>query len=172
MRPSFDALPPWLSGLSEVPPTPVRAGVPQEEGLLQRTLRSSRLPLHVALLAIVFGVIAATAAGSVRARDAAASHAEMSAFAQRKVSELTTFTTLRAPRSKHLVTPLPIGGSLIDDVPGYSDVVEGTEGRRFRRRWVIEEGRGGDRKVSVRIIPQTRAAGRDSLDVTGTLAAH
>jgi hypothetical protein len=172
MRPSFEALPPWLSRLPEVPPTPVRASVPPEDGLLRRVLRSSRLPLHVAVLAICLGVAAAAAAGSVRARDAAESHAEMSAYAQRKVAELTTFTALRATRSKQGAAPLPIGGSLTDDRPGYSDVVEGTEGRRFRRRWVIEAGRGSDRRVRVRIIPQTREAGRDSLDVTATVGAR
>jgi hypothetical protein len=172
MRPSFEALPSWLSRLPEVPPTPVRANVPQEDGLLRRALRSSRLPTHVAFLAVVLGVAAAAAAGSVRTRDAEESHAEMSAFAQRKVAELTTFTALRASRSKQAVAPLPLGGSLVDDVPGYSDVVEGTDGRRFRRRWLIEAGNGGERRVAVRIIPQTREAGRDSLDVTSTLAAR
>ena len=171
MRPSFDALPAWLSDLPEVPPTPVRANIPLEDGLLRRVLRSSRLPVHVAILAVVLGVAAAVAAGSVRAREVAESRAEMSAFAQRKVSELTMFTALRAARSKHVV-PLPIGGSLIDDLPGYSDLVEGTDGRRFRRRWVIEAGRGSGRRVRVRVIPQTREAGRDSLDVTSTVAAH
>jgi hypothetical protein len=171
MRPSFDALPTWLSRLPEVPPTPVRANVPLEDGLLRRVLRSSRLPIHVAILAVVLGIAAATAAGSVRAREAAETRAEMSAFGQRKLAELTTFTALRAARSRQ-VTPLPIGGSLLEDVPGYSDVVEGTTGRRFRRRWVIEAARGSDRRVRVRVIPETREAGRDSLDVTSTVGAH
>jgi hypothetical protein len=171
MRPSFEALPSWLSELSEVPPTPVRANVPPEDGLLRRVLRSSRLPVHVAVLAICLGVAAAAAAGSVRARDAAQSQEQMSAFAQRKVTELTTYTALRATRSNQRAAPLPIGGSLTDDLPGYSDLVEGTEGRRFRRRWVIEAGRGSDRRVRVRVIPQTREAGRDSLDAAATVGA-
>jgi len=172
MRPSFEALPAWLSRVSEVPPTPRRAYVLPEEGLLRRTLRSSRLPLHVALLAVALGVAAAAAAGSVRARYAEESQAEMSAFAQRKIAELTAFTALRAARSKQPVAPLPVGGSLLDDLPGCSDLVEGTEGRRFRRRWAIQEGRGTTRRVLVRIIPQTREAGRDSLSLASTITAQ
>ena len=162
MRPSFEALPSWLSRLPEVPPTPLRAGRPPEEGLLHRLLRNPRLPLHVALLAVGLGIGAAVAAGSVRSRYAAESHAEMSAFGARKLAELRAFGMLRTVK----VRALTAGGSLTDDVPGFFDDVEGTDGRRFRRRWAIEAGPAGDRRIFVRVIPSTREAGRDSLDVS------
>src|SRR3712207_2258952 len=172
MRPSFHELPSWLSRLPTVPQTPPRGFVPPEQGLLRRTLTSSRLSLHVALLAVALGVAAAVAAGSVRAQHTAQSRAEMSAFAQRKVAELRAFETLRAPGAKQRGTPLVAGGSLLDDVPGYFDMVDGTEGRRFRRRWAIEPDPSGRRRIAVRVLPLTREAGDTSLDLEASLAAR
>jgi hypothetical protein len=169
MRPSFEALPSWLSRVPAVPPTPVRSYVPPDESLLQRTLRNARLPVHVAVLAIGVGVVAAIAAGSVRVKYTAESRAEMSAFATRKVAELRAFGTLRALPSRHAGLPLPLGGSLTDDVPGYYDVVDGTDGRRFHRRWAIDVNPAGQRRIVVRVIPATREAGRSSLDLTTVL---
>jgi hypothetical protein len=168
-RPSFEALPSWLARLPEIPPTPVRACRPPDENVLQRALGNPRLPLHVVVLAVGLGVAAAVAAGSVRAKHTAESHAEMSAFATRKVAELRAFGTLRSAM-RTAASPLMAGGSLTDDIPGYSDLVEGTEGRRFRRRWAIERERGGDWQVVVRLIPATRSAGRASLDFTSVMA--
>jgi hypothetical protein len=170
-RPSFEALPSWLSRLPEIPPTPIRASRPPEEGLLRRALANPRLPLHVVILAIVLGIGAAAAAGSARTRHTSQSQAEMSAFAERKVAELRAFVTLRALPADGPTSPLAAGGSLSADVPGYYDEVEGSAGRRFRRRWAIEVGQGGHRRIAVRIVPTTRAAGNDSLDVS-TVMAH
>jgi hypothetical protein len=172
MRPSYEALPSWLSRLPEVPPTPVRPGRPPDESVLRRALANPRLPLHVAILAIGLGIAAAAAAGSVRAQHTAESHAEMSAFATRKIAELRAFSTLRPAQAKGSTSPLAVGGSLIDDVPGYSDLVEGTDGRRFRRRWVIDADPTGDRRLVVRVIPTTRAAGRASLDLSTVMPPH
>jgi len=172
MRPSFQELPAWLSRVPAVPPTPPRAAVPPEQGLLRRALASSRLSVHVAVLAIVLGVAAAAAAGSVRAEQVAESRAEMSAFAARKVAELRAFETLRAPGARTRGTPLVAGGSVTDDVPGYFDVVDGTEGRRFQRRWLIEGDASGRRRIAVRVLPLTREAGDTSLDLEATLAAR
>jgi hypothetical protein len=169
MRPSYEALPSWLSRLSEVPPTPVRACRPADETLLQRALANPRLPLHIVVLAVGLGIAAAVAAGSVRAKHTAESQAEMSAFATRKVAELRAFGTLRSATLTS-ASPLTAGGSLSDDIPGYTDLVDGTEGRRFRRRWAIERNRAGDWHVAVRVIPATRAAGRAPLDVTIVMA--
>jgi len=166
MRPSYEALPSWLSRVTEVSPAPVRASRPSEESVLQRALGNPRLPLHVALLAVGLGVAAAVASGSVRGKRAAVSQAEMTAFAERKVAELRAFGTLRSARSPVAVSPAAPGGSLTTDVPGYSDVVEGTEGRRFYRRWDIDAAPTGSRRIVVRIIPASPRAGRDSLDVT------
>ena len=172
MRPSFQELPSWLSRLPAVPPTPPRAFVPPEQGLLRRTLASSRLSMHVAVLAVALGVAAAVAAGSVRAQDAAVSRAEMSAFAQRKVAELRAFETLRSPGARQRGTPLVAGGSLTDDVPGFYDVVDGTEGRRFQRRWVVAAEGSGGRRIAVRVLPLTREAGETPLDLEAALAAR
>jgi hypothetical protein len=169
-RPSFEALPSWLARMPEISPTPVRACRPPDQNLLQRALANPRLPLHVVVLAVGLGIAAAVAAGSVRAKHTAESHAEMSAFATRKVAELRAFGTLRS-QTQTAVSPLTAGGSLADDMAGYSDFVEGTEGRRFRRRWAIERAPAGDWQVVVRVIPATRAAGRASLDIT-TVMAH
>jgi hypothetical protein len=172
MRPSFQELPSWLSRLPAVPQTPPRAFVPPEHGLLRRVLANSRLSVHVALLAVVLGVAAAAAAGSVRAKHTAQSRAEMSSFAARKIAELRAFETLRTLGARKRGATLAAGGSLIDDVPGYFDVVEGTEGRRFQRRWVIEAEPSGRRRLAVRVLPLTRHAGDTSLDLEATLAAH
>ena len=172
MRPSFHELPSWLSRLPAVPQTPPRALVRPDQSLLRRALAGPRLSLQVALLAVAVGVIAAVAAGSVRAQQTAESRAEMSAFAQRKVAELRAFETLRAPGSRTRGAALAAGGSLIDDVPGYFDVVDGTDGRRFQRRWMVEPDRRGGRRVAVRILPLTREAGDLSLDLQATLAAR
>jgi hypothetical protein len=170
MRPSYEALPSWLSDLNEVSPTPVRAGRPPDEGgLVRRALRNPRLPLHVAVIAVVLGIGAAAAAGSVRARDTAEARTEMSAVAAGKVAELRAFTTLWSPRSRKVHAPLAPGGSLTDDVPGYFDLVDGTAGRRFRRRWAIEADPGGQRRIAVRVIPTTPDAGPASLDVTAVV---
>jgi hypothetical protein len=139
--------------------------VPPRCGVVRRALRNPRLPLHVAVIAIILGIGAAAAAGSVRARDTAASRAEMSAVAAGKVAELRAFTTLWSPRSRKVHSPLAPGGSLTDDVPGYFDLVDGTEGRRFRRRWAIEADPGGQRRIAVRVIPTTPDAGPASLDL-------
>jgi hypothetical protein len=171
-RPSLEALPPWLARLPEIQSTPVRPGRPPDEGLLRRTLANRRLPLHVAILAMVLGVAAAVAAGAVRARHTAESHAEMSSLAARKAAELRAFGMLRPVRPKgDDASPLAIGGSLTDDVVGYSDVVEGTDGRRFRRRWAIERDAAGARRIVIRMIPMTRAAGDASFDLV-TVMAH
>jgi hypothetical protein len=168
-RPSFEALPSWLARLPEIPPTPVRACRPPDESRLQRALANPRLPVHIVVLAVGLGIAAAVAAGSVRAKHTVESQAEMSAFATRKVAELRAFGTLRSATLSS-GSPLTTGGSLTDDIAGYSDLVEGTEGRRFRRRWAIERERTGDWQVAVRVIPATRAAGRASLDLTIVMA--
>jgi hypothetical protein len=139
--------------------------------VLRRALANPRLPLHVVILAIVLGVGAAAAAGSARTRHASQSHAEMSGFAERKVAELRAFVALRALPADGPTSPLAAGGSLSADVPGYFDDVEGSAGRRFRRRWAIEVGPAGHRQIAVRIVPISRAAGGDSLDVT-TVMVH
>jgi hypothetical protein len=169
MRPSYEALPSWLSRLEEVSPTPVRACRPPEESVLQRALANPRLPLHIVILAVGLGVGAAVAAGSVRAKHTAESQAEMSAFAGRKVAELRAFGTLRSRPAQEPGSPLAAGGSLTADVPGYFDVVEGAEARRFHRRWAIDSAPTGRRRIAVRIIPVSRDAGRDSLDVTSII---
>jgi hypothetical protein len=169
MRPSYEALPTWLGRLPEVAPTPVRADRPPDESVLERALSNPRLPLHIALLAVLFGVGAAAAAGSVRVRHASEAHAEMSAFAERKAAELRTFSTLRPSRTREAASPLAAGGSLTMNVPGYADSVEGTKGRRFYRRWDIDAAPTGSRRIVVRVIPATPLAGRDSLDVTSII---
>jgi hypothetical protein len=166
MRPSYEALPSWLSRLPEEPPTPVRAGRPPEESVLQRALTNPRLPLRVVILAVAVGVGAAVAAGSVRAQHSAESHAEMSAYAESKVAELRAFGTLRARPARGADSPLAAGGSLTADVPGYFDAVEGTAGRRFQRRWDIDSAPTGSRRIVVRVIPVSPEAGRHHLDVT------
>ncbi|MFN2565767.1 MAG: hypothetical protein ABR499_12285 [Gemmatimonadaceae bacterium] len=170
MRPSYEALPSWLSRLPEVPPTPVMASRPPEDGVFRRALGHHRLRLPGVLFAVALGIGAAVAAGSVRAKHTAESRAEMSAFATRKVAELSAFGTLRSAPARALGSPLAPGGSVTDDVPGYSDVVEGTEGRRFRRRWAVDVDPSGHKRVTVRVIPATREAGRAPLDLTTVLA--
>jgi hypothetical protein len=171
MRPSYEALPPWLSHLNEVSPTPVRAGRPPDDGgVLRRALRNPRLPLHVAVMAIVLGIGAAAAAGSVRARDTAESRAEMSAVATHKVTELRTFVSLWSAQSQRIRSPLVPGGSLTDDIPGYFDLVDGTKGRRFRRRWAIAANPGGQQRIAVRVLPTTPEGGPASLDVTAVVS--
>ncbi len=172
MRPSYEALPSWLSRLPEVAPTPPRPHLPPDETVLQRALANRRLPLHVVILAIGLGVGAAVAAGAVRAEHTAESRAEMSAFAERKVAELRAFATLRSTPARVPNSLLPLGGSLGADVPGFYDDVEGTDGRRFRRRWSIDKGPGGARQIGVRVIPATRSAGNASLDLTREIAAQ
>jgi hypothetical protein len=169
MRPSFEALPSWLSRLPEVPPTPVRAYRPPDESVLQRALANPRLPVHVGVLAIALGIGAAVAAGSVRANRAAESHAQMSAYAETKAAELRSFTALRSARTKMAASPLAPGGSLTTNVPGYFDIVEGTDGRRFYRRWDVDAAPTGSRRIVVRLIPASPRAGRDSLDVTSII---
>jgi hypothetical protein len=168
-RASTEVLPSWLGGLPEVPPTPVRAYRPPDESVLQRALANPRTPLHIGLVAIALGVGAAMAAGAMRATNAATSHAEMSAFAESKAAELRAFSALRASPTRHGAMQLAPGGSLTTSVPGYSDVVEGTDGRRFYRRWDIDAAPTGSRRIIVRVVPASPRAGRDSLDVTAIL---
>jgi hypothetical protein len=156
-----------LGGLPEVPPTPIRAYRVPDETLLERALYNPRLPLHIGLVAIALGVGAAIAAGSMRAKDFATSRAEMAAYAEGKVAELQAFGVLRSARTRATtVSPLAPGGSLTADVPGYSDLVEGTDGRRFYRRWDIDAAPTGSRRIMVRVIPASPLAGRDSLDIS------
>ena len=167
MRPSFEALPSWLSRLPDIPPTPVRAYRPPEQGLLRRVLTNRRLPLHVALIAVGLGVGAAVAAGSVRAVHVAETRDEMSAFAERKVAELRAYGTLRSARRPIPgPSPLAAGGSLTRDVPGYFDVVEGTHGRRFLRRWDIDAAPTGSRRIVVRVTPAAGVGAGRHVDVT------
>jgi hypothetical protein len=167
MRPSYEALPSWLSRLPTVAPTPVQASRPPEQTVLQRALANPRLPAHIGLLAVGLGIGAAVAAGSVRAEQAAESRAEMSAFAERKAAELRSFATLRSARTQAAAgSPLAPGGSLTTNLPGYFDLVDGTDGRRFYRRWDVDAAPTGSRRIVVRIIPASPRAGRDSLDVT------
>jgi hypothetical protein len=165
MRPSFESLPAWLSRVAEIPPPPVRAHRPPDESVLQRALANPRLPLHIGLFAVILGIGAAFAAGSVRGKQPK-SNAEMSALAERKAAELRTFRNLPSPRTRAAASLLAPGGSLTANFPGYSDVVEGTDARRFFRRWDIDSAPTGSRRIVVRIIPASPWAGRDSLDVT------
>jgi hypothetical protein len=91
---------------------------------------------------------------------------QMSAFAERKVAELHAYGTLRSRPANAAASPLAAGGSLTTDVPGYFDVVEGTGGRRFHRRWDIDSAPTGSRRIVVRIVPASPEAGREHLDVT------
>jgi hypothetical protein len=167
-RPSFEALPSWLSRLPDVAATPIRAWRPPEQNILQRALANPRLPLHILVLAVGLGIVAAMAAGSVRERNAE-SRAEMSAFATRKAAELHAFGLLRSRSVKGSEVAIPVGGSLTENLPGYSDVVEGTDGRRFRRRWTVSADLSGERRVIVRVIPTTQMAGRDSFELATVL---
>jgi hypothetical protein len=170
MRPSYEALPSWLSRVSDVPPTPVRACRPPDESVLRRALANPRLPLHIVVFAVTLGIGAAVASGSVRAQHTAEARAEMSAFAERKVAELRAFGTLRSVPKHAPSSPVAAGGSLTADVPGYVDDVEGTKGRRFHRRWSIDTARAGAQRIVVRVMPATGAAGRAALDLTTVLA--
>lgn len=161
-------MPTWLGRLPKVAPTPVRAYRPSEESSIQRALANPRLPLHIGLIAVALGIGAAVAAGSVRAERVAESHAEMAAFAERRAAELRAFATLRSARTG-AQSPLATGGSLTANVPGYYDIVEGTDGRRFYRRWDIDTAPTGSRRIAVRIVPASLRAGRDSLDVTSII---
>jgi hypothetical protein len=93
----------------------------------------------------------------------------MSAFAERKAAELRAFGTLRSAPTRAAGSAVAAGGSLVTNMPGYFDVVEGTDGRRFYRRWDIDAAPTGSRRVVVRIIPASPRAGRDSLDVTAII---
>jgi hypothetical protein len=147
----------------------VRAHRPRDESVLERALANPRLPLHIVFLAVALGVGAAVAAGSVRAEHVAESHAEMSAFAERKLAELRAFPTLRSVRTQRSGSPLTPGGSLAADVPGYFDTVEGTDGRRFQRRWDVDAA-PGSRRIAVRVIPLGPDAEHASaLDVTAII---
>ena len=165
MRPSYESLPTWLGRVPKLAPTPVRPYRVPNDGLFTRTLRNPRLPLHVALLAVALGISAAVAAGSVRAKHAADSRAEMSALAGRKAAELRAFGLLRGSAARRKAPPLAIGGSLTDDVAGYFDVVEGADGLRYRRRWTIDAAPGGHRRIVVRVIPAAADARREPLDL-------
>ena len=164
MRPSYESLPTWLGRVPKLAPTPVRPHRLPTEGVLTRTLRNPRLPLHVAVLAVGLGIGAAVAAGSVRARHAAESRAEMSALATRKAVELRAFGMLSGAASRRKASPLAAGGSLTEDVAGYFDVVEGADGRRFRRRWTIDSAPGGQRRIVVQVRPTAPDARSDALD--------
>jgi len=174
MRQSYQALPSWLSRLPpEVPPTPPLPHRRPAETVLVGRLASRRLRLHVALLAVGLGIGAATVAGTVRARYEAESRAQMSAYATGKVAELRAFGALRAAPAPVAASPLAPGGSLTEDVPGYADLVEGTGGRRFRRRWAVEVDHvSGQKRLIVRVLAASREAGADgaALDVTTVLA--
>ena len=165
MRPSYEALPSWLGNVPQVPPTPLRVYRVPEESALERALVNPRLPLHIGLIAVALGVGAAIASGSFRAAHMSPSRVAMSVIAERKVAELRAFGAPRSARTEVAIAPLA-GGSLTADLPGYSDVVEGTDGRRFRRRWDIDAAPTGSRRIVVRIIPASPWAGRDSVDVT------
>jgi hypothetical protein len=167
-RASIEVLPSWLGRLTEVLPTPIRAYKPLEQSVLQRALANSRTPLHVGLVAIALGVGAAMAAGTVRTKHTAQSYAQMSAFAESKAAELRAFSALRSNR-RAAATQLAPGGSLTASVAGYSDVVEGTDGRRFYRRWDIDAAPTGSRRIVVRVVPASPRAGRDSLEVTAII---
>ena len=165
MRPSYEALPSWLGKVPEVPPTPLRVYRVPDESALERALVNPRLPLHIGLMAVALGVGAAVASGTFRTDHVHPTRAAMSVIAERKVAELRAFGAPRAAGTSVAVAPVA-GGSLTADVPGYSDVVEGSDGRRFRRRWDIDAAPTGSRRIVVRVIPITPWAGRDSLDVT------
>lgn len=164
MRPSYEALPSWLGRVAEVPPTPLRVHRVPEDNALDRALSNPRLPLHIGLVAVALGIGAAVASGSFRTTHINPARAAMAAIAERKVAELRGFSAPRSPRTQVAVTPVA-GGSLTTDVPGYSDFVEGTDGRRFRRRWDIDAAPTGSRRIVVRVIPASPWAGRDSLDM-------
>jgi hypothetical protein len=165
MRPSYEALPSWLGGVPEVPPTPLRVYRVPQESALERALSNPRLPLHIGLVAVALGIGAAMASGSMRTESFATPRAEMSAYAEGKVAELRSFAPL-STRQGHGKSPLAAGGSLTTDLPGYSDVIEGTDGRRYYRRWDIDAAPTGSRRIKVRIVPATPLAGSESLDVT------
>jgi hypothetical protein len=125
--------------------------------------------VHVGLLAVAFGIGAAVAAGAVRAEQVTESQAEMSAFAERKATELRSLGTLRSARTQIAGSPLAPGGSLTANLPGYSDVVESMAGRRFYRRWDVDVAPTGSRRIVIRVIPASPWAGRDSLEVTSII---
>jgi hypothetical protein len=167
MRPSYEALPTWLSRLPTMAPTPVRPRQPPEEGVLRRALGNPRLPLHVVIFAVCLGVGAAVAVRAVRVEHHAESRAQMSAFAERKIAELRAFGTLRSGSIAR--APLAAGGSLVADVPGFFDAVEGTDGRRFQRRWKVDSAPTGSRRIVVRMLPVSREAGEAHLDTTAII---
>jgi prepilin-type N-terminal cleavage/methylation domain-containing protein len=136
-----------------------------------RRRRGFSLPeVIVAMMLLTVGMLfmVGIIGGGMRWQTTAAARAEMTTLAEGKIEELRSYGMTRS--SDPLRARVAIGGSLTTDVAGYSDSVDAPAGRRFGRRWEITADIAGARRVVVRVIPLSRAAGDMPLDLTTLLA--
>lgn len=142
--------------------------------LARRGLRARHgfsLPeLVVAMVILTIGMLfmVGIIGNGIRWQDAAASRAEMTTLAEGKIEELRAYGMARS--TDPLRARVALGGSLASDVAGYGDTVDGPAGRRFGRRWEVTTDIAGARRVVVRVIPLSRAAGERSLELTTLVA--
>ena len=117
--------------------------------------------LLVSLVIFSFGALAAVAllGTGYRYEGQANLETQMTVLTETKIEQFRAIAGTDLPDTVALV----FGGSLDTNVSGYIDTPE-LDGRRFRRRWLVEAGPGGTRQATVRVEPlDPPAAGRSEL---------
>jgi prepilin-type N-terminal cleavage/methylation domain-containing protein len=126
--------------------------------------------LLVAMVILTIGVLfmVGIIGNGIRWQSAATARTEMTTLAEGKIEELRAYGMARS--TDPLRARVALGGSLTSDVTGYVDAVDGPAGRRFGRRWEITSDIAGARRVAVRVIPLSPAAGETPLELTTLVA--
>ncbi len=118
----------------------------------------SLVELIIALMMMTIGVVAAATlvAGVARTQRRATARTEMTEVGQSKIEELRAIASTQAPGAA-VPVELVVGGSLTASQEDHADTVASGRGRRFVRRWVVDNGPAGTLDVTIRVVPLNAA---------------
>lgn len=109
------------------------------------------IELLVALIIMTVGLfgLAGILISTSRWQVQTASHLDLSAVARAKMEMFRGYARAGVPDTVQLT----LGGSLTTNVANHADSLFTLDGRWQVRRWVVTDGPGGSRAVTLRVIP-------------------
>lgn len=107
------------------------------------------IELMMAVFILVVGVLglASVMASAMARQTLSTAVSEVTTLAESKLEELRSSALLKSADTSEVT----MGGSLTTSMTNHADTVSSPVGRLFLRRWVVEPGPGGARRVTLRV---------------------
>jgi type IV pilus assembly protein PilV len=127
--------------------------------------------LMIAIMVISVGLLGmgSVMGSSSQLQSLAISRTEMTTAAENKMEELRVYGA--TPSTSPFRLQVAPGGSLTVPIVGYSDSTQGSSGRWYKRRWLVQAGVAGTRQATIRVVPSgAQRAVVKSMDFASLLA--